>query len=133
MFSIQGSSHYLGPALLSAAGDAKPKGSKHHLLITDFFKTQTNQTYLPSFTISHVKRPIHVISQKLILWPCLGRSMPQRMEKSLYNPSFVKMSDLQHVKAGKKTELVADNHPIIWMTLGDSCPHTFWCRDYYQS
>lgn len=50
--------------------------------------------------------------------------MPQIMEKSLYKPSFVKLSDLQHVKAAKRTELVADNHPIIWMTLGNRCPHT---------
>lgn len=33
--------------------------------------------------------------------------MPQIMEKSLYKPSFVKLSDLQHVKAAKRTELVA--------------------------
>lgn len=50
--------------------------------------------------------------------------MPQRMEKSLYKPIFMTLSDLQCVKAGKRTELVADNHPIIWMTLGDCCPHT---------
>lgn len=29
-----------------------------------------------------------------------------------------------HVKAGSRTELVADHHPIIWMTAGDSCPHS---------
>lgn len=50
--------------------------------------------------------------------------MPRIMEKSLYKPSFVKLSDLQHVKAAKRTELVADNHPIIWMTLGNRYPHT---------
>jgi len=27
------------------------------------------------------------------------------------------------VKAGSGTELVADHHPIIWMTPGHSCPH----------
>lgn len=36
----------------------------------------------------------------------------------------MELSDLQHVSAGKRTELVADNHPIIWMTLVHSCPHT---------
>lgn len=124
MFSIQGSVLCLGPALLSAAGDARPKGSKHHLLKIHFFKTQTNQACLLSFTISHVKRPIYAISQKLILWQRWGRPMPQRMEKSLYKPNFRKLSNLQHVKSGERRELVADNHPIIWMTLGHSCPHT---------
>lgn len=116
--------HYLGPAFASAAEDARPKGSKHHLLLINFLKTQTNQTCLPSFTNSHFKRPIHAISQKLILWQCLGRPMPQRMENSLYKPSSMKLNDLQCVKAGKRTELVADSHPIVWMTLGDSFPHT---------
>lgn len=92
-------------------------------------KSKKKKKKLPpiSFTeveLSHVKTPRHVLSQKIILEKSLGGPMLQRMEKSFYKPSFVKPSHFSHVKAGSRTELVADHHTIIWVTPRQSCLHT---------
>lgn len=121
LFSVKSFIHCLGPcsplwcrrwqAKEAKSSSTEKKPNKKHYL----FNSRAS-TLLHNSRAQSCEEAQPCIKPKTISEENFGRAYGPENVKTLYKPSFVKPS---HVKAGSRTELVVDHHPIIWVTPGD--------------